>query len=174
MLGLKAHPRGGYAQHIQHALDKEEKRVLPRGHHSSELGCLFGKMAAHISLISESGLYKLIMRSDKPQAKAFQDWVTKEVLPSIRKTGSYSIEKKPHQLPLLDKPKGDRLEAIGVLFKDTVDALLGIASSQVPKRKAHRDFSRWAKGVCLGGDLSEGDQMGPLCRHVAPPSVRAR
>lgn len=41
------------------------------------------------NLISESGLYKLIMRSDKPQAKAFQDWVTKEVLPSIRKTGAF-------------------------------------------------------------------------------------
>ena len=39
--------------------------------------------------ISESGLYKLIMRSDKQQAKGFQDWVTKEVLPSIRKTGAY-------------------------------------------------------------------------------------
>lgn len=34
------------------------------------------------NVINESGLYKLLMRSDKPQAKAFQDWVTKEVLPS--------------------------------------------------------------------------------------------
>jgi len=42
------------------------------------------------SIVSESGLYKLIMRSHKSQAKVFQDWVTKEVLPSIRKTGSYS------------------------------------------------------------------------------------
>jgi len=41
------------------------------------------------NVISESGLYKLIMRSDKPQAKAFQDWVTREVLPSIRKDGAY-------------------------------------------------------------------------------------
>lgn len=40
-------------------------------------------------LISESGLYKLIMRSDKPQAKPFQDWVTKVVLPAIRKDGGY-------------------------------------------------------------------------------------
>jgi prophage antirepressor-like protein len=40
-------------------------------------------------LISESGLYKLIMRSDKETAKPFQDWVTKEVLPSIRKTGAF-------------------------------------------------------------------------------------
>ncbi|ATJ82025.1 BRO family protein [Halomonas beimenensis] len=36
-------------------------------------------------IISESGLYKLIMRSDKPQARAFQDWVTKTVLLAIRK-----------------------------------------------------------------------------------------
>jgi len=35
--------------------------------------------------ISESGLYKLIMRSDKPEARAFQDWVTKVVLPAIQK-----------------------------------------------------------------------------------------
>ena len=40
-------------------------------------------------LISESGLYKLVMRSDKPEAKAFQDWVTKDVLPAIRKDGAY-------------------------------------------------------------------------------------
>jgi prophage antirepressor-like protein len=38
--------------------------------------------------ISESGLYKLIMRSDKPEARAFQDWVTRDVLPAIRKDGT--------------------------------------------------------------------------------------
>ena len=42
-------------------------------------------------LISESGLYTLIMRSNKPEAKVFRKWVTSEVLPSIRKTGSYSV-----------------------------------------------------------------------------------
>ena len=41
------------------------------------------------NLITESGLYTLVLRSDKPQAKPFQKWVTKEVLPSIRKTGGY-------------------------------------------------------------------------------------
>ena len=40
-------------------------------------------------LINESGLYKLIMRSDKAEAKAFQDWVTRDVLPAIRKDGGY-------------------------------------------------------------------------------------
>jgi prophage antirepressor-like protein len=42
-----------------------------------------------VSLISESGLYKLVMRSDKPEAQRFQDWVTRDVLPAIRKDGAY-------------------------------------------------------------------------------------
>jgi prophage antirepressor-like protein len=44
--------------------------------------------------VNESGLYSLIIRSDKPDAKKFKRWVTSEVLPSIRKTGSYSIRPK--------------------------------------------------------------------------------
>ena len=40
-------------------------------------------------LISESGLYALILRSRKPEARKFAKWVTSEVLPTIRKTGSY-------------------------------------------------------------------------------------
>jgi prophage antirepressor-like protein len=40
-------------------------------------------------LVSESGLYALIMRSNKPEAKAFRKWVTGEVLPAIRKKGFY-------------------------------------------------------------------------------------
>lgn len=41
------------------------------------------------TIISESGLYNVILRSDKPEAKPFRKWVTSEVLPSIRKTGGY-------------------------------------------------------------------------------------
>lgn len=40
-------------------------------------------------IISEPGLYRLVMKSRKPEAKEFQRWVTHEVLPSIRKTGGY-------------------------------------------------------------------------------------
>lgn len=40
-------------------------------------------------LFNESGLYKLALRSNKPQAILFPDWVTREVLPSTRKTGAY-------------------------------------------------------------------------------------
>lgn len=45
----------------------------------------------NVLIISESGLYKLIMRSDKPEARKFQDWVTREVLPAIRKEGGYIL-----------------------------------------------------------------------------------
>ena len=45
-------------------------------------------------LINESGLYSLIMSSKLPQAKAFKRWVTSEVLPTIRKTGSYKTPKQ--------------------------------------------------------------------------------
>lgn len=44
-----------------------------------------------MALLSESGLYKLVLRSDKPQARQFQDWVTRDVLPAIRKDGGYIL-----------------------------------------------------------------------------------
>lgn len=43
-----------------------------------------------MSVVNESGLYSVILRSDKPEAKPFRKWVTSEVLPSIRKTGGYT------------------------------------------------------------------------------------
>ena len=41
------------------------------------------------TIVNEAGLYNVILRSDKPQAKPFRRWVTNEVLPTIRKTGGY-------------------------------------------------------------------------------------
>ena len=41
-------------------------------------------------IVNESGLYAVILRSDKPNAKAFRKWITKDVLPSIRKFGAYA------------------------------------------------------------------------------------
>ena len=43
------------------------------------------------TIINEPGLYAVILRSDKPEAKQFKRWVTHDVLPSIRKTGAYGI-----------------------------------------------------------------------------------
>lgn len=68
-------------------------------------------------LISESGLYTLIMRSNKPEAKVFRKWVTSEVLPSIRKTGSYSVAQAQPTIYdyaralIAEKERSDALEA---------------------------------------------------------------
>lgn len=71
------------------------------------------------SVISESGLYKLIMRSDKKQAKAFQNWVTKAVLPAIRQDGMY----------LMDEEKvasGEvSMEAIKTMLEEALEKKLG-------------------------------------------------
>lgn len=49
------------------------------------------------TLITESGLYSLIFSSKMPNAKKFKHWVTSEVLPAIRKTGSYQIPQTPEE-----------------------------------------------------------------------------
>ncbi|GHV08814.1 hypothetical protein FACS1894217_11870 [Clostridia bacterium] len=61
-------------------LDEDEKGVAI----TDTLG---GKQ--ELNIINESGLYSLILRSRKPEAKEFKRWITHEVLPSIRKTGGY-------------------------------------------------------------------------------------
>ena len=53
-------------------------------------------------LINESGLYSLILSSKLPNAKKFKRWVTSDVLPAIRKTGSYSIQSKPDSYTIED------------------------------------------------------------------------
>lgn len=49
-----------------------------------------------VNAINESGLYNLILTSNKPQAKPFKKWVTSDVLPSIRKTGGYGVASLPN------------------------------------------------------------------------------
>ncbi len=51
-----------------------------------------GGQKRKMTIINESGLYAVILRSDKPQAKPFRKWVTSEVLPSIRKHGAYMTD----------------------------------------------------------------------------------
>ena len=63
-------------------LEEDEKGVIT----SDTLG---GRQ--EMSTVSESGLYSLIFRSRKPEAKRFRTWVTGEVLPTIRKTGGYAV-----------------------------------------------------------------------------------
>lgn len=71
--------------HLREALDDDEITNL----RNSEVWNQPGRAPL---IISEPGLYKLIMRSRKPEAKEFQRWVTHEVLPSIRKHGAYMTQ----------------------------------------------------------------------------------
>lgn len=50
-----------------------------------------------LNVVNESGLYSLVLRSNKPEARKFRKWVTSEVLPSIRKTGQYVMRITPEQ-----------------------------------------------------------------------------
>ncbi len=54
-----------------------------------------------MTIINESGLYSLILSSKLPKAKEFKRWVTSEVLPSIRKTGSYAVPKLSKEMQAL-------------------------------------------------------------------------
>ena len=54
----------------------------------------------NVTIINESGLYSLILSSKLPKAKEFKRWVTSEVLPSIRKTGTYTAPKAQPNLEL--------------------------------------------------------------------------
>lgn len=74
--------------------------------------------------VNESGLYALILGSTKDAAKRFKRWVTREVLPSIRKTGSYAV---PGAIANLPAPTQDRVTAL---------LLIGEAVAKVPGVKA--------------------------------------
>ncbi len=69
-------------------------------------------------LINESGFYTLVMRSNKPEAKAFRKWVTAEVLPAIRKQGYYGAKQKAGEyLDARDVPYSNReLNGLPVRF----------------------------------------------------------
>lgn len=56
----------------------------------------------NMTIINESGLYSLILGSKLPSAKKFKHWITAEVLPTLRKVGSYSLEQKPDSYTIDD------------------------------------------------------------------------
>ena len=93
--------------------------------------------AQDLTVINESGLYSLILGSRKPEAKKFKKWVTSEVLPAIRKSGSYSTEGPANAQPQLDQNPTkspywemyslakDRAWQLAVEKRDQVAALVG-------------------------------------------------
>lgn len=76
---------------IQMHVDEEDKKVLDyKGFSHFGTTLWSGNDFSNKTIINESGLYSLILSSKLPNAKKFKHWVTSEVLPSIRKTGSYN------------------------------------------------------------------------------------
>ncbi|MDY5519678.1 phage antirepressor KilAC domain-containing protein [Campylobacter lanienae] len=104
------------------------------------------------SYLTEPQMYKLIMRSNAKNAEAFQDWICNEVLPTIRKTGAYSIQQ---QIP---KTYGEALLEAGRLALEN-ERLLTQAKENQPKIEAFNelmssndslDFLTFSKVIKMG------------------------
>lgn len=64
------------------------------------------------TILREAGVYRLVMRSNRPEAIAFQDWLAEDVVPSIRRTGSYSLPREYSRLELIDMARESELARI--------------------------------------------------------------
>lgn len=84
-------------------------------------------------VINESGLYTLIIRSNKPEAKPFKRWVTHDVLPSIRKTGSYSVEQNTGFTPAME------------MLKKMMDAIVANSNAILELATAIKENIEWTK-----------------------------
>lgn len=95
---------------VAQRLDNDERTKL-------ELG-----RAGETNFITESGLYAVILRSDKPNAKQFRKWVTGEVLPAIRKTGGYGVPKTPsEQIQLIAQGYVELEQSVKTIKNDVTD-----------------------------------------------------
>ena len=93
-----------------------------------------------MSYVNEPGLYSLVLGSRKPEAKEFKRWITHEVIPTIRKTGSYSVEHKKEITIDLDVLK----VIVGTSVAETVTQLLPLihntsVEKQIRKRNVSED-----------------------------------
>lgn len=105
-----------------------------------------GKGSAPL-IINEPGFYKLVLKSRKPEAKAFQRWVTHEVLPSIRKKGGY-IAAAPDETP-------EQIMARAVLLaQDTIERQKAQIEELKPKA-LFADAVAASDGTCLVGELAK-------------------
>ena len=129
------------------SLDEDEKTNLSNSYVWSEPG-------RRPLIISEPGLYRLVMRSRKPEAKEFQRWVTHEVLPQIRKTGGY--------IPTSDADDDMTILAKAVMIgKRTMEAQRQKIAEQQTRIVELEPKARFADavaasdGTCLVGELAK-------------------
>mgnify|MGYP006424059575 CR=1 FL=1 len=118
-------------RHAIKMLEDDEKGVV-------KTDTLGGKQG--LTIISESGLYSLIMRSRKPQAKKFRKWVTSEVLPQIRKTGAY-IQEPTRRDAISPLAVASFLQATMDTFWNIEKALVEYEAVKDNLKKARRDTS---------------------------------
>lgn len=105
-------------------------------------------------IISEPGFYKLVMRSRKPEAKAFQRWVAHEVLPAIRRTGGYmaaSADETPEEtmaraLRIADETMRRQKERIAALAEE---------NAEMRPKALFADAVAASDGTCLVGELAK-------------------
>ena len=101
------------------------------------------------TFINESNLYKVIFQSRKPEAEAFTEWVTSEVLPSIRKTGQYisnttilQLEKRIQELEEANKPfKKVTEESILLDYFNALKQALGSGKYYLKRRKSNNTYT---------------------------------
>ena len=99
-----------------------------------------------MTIINESGLYSLVLSSKLPTAKKFKRWVTSEVLPAIRKTGSYSVKQAEQ-----DKTREMRAEA---MLRNSISkqAKMMMEIAKMSHIKAYQDVMMAKAGNILAGE----------------------
>lgn len=99
-----------------------------------------------VSTVTEPGFYKLVMRSRKPEAKAFQRWVTHEVLPALRRDGGYMVARD-------ETPEQTMARAV-LLAQQTIDRQKSRIAELEPKA-LFADAVAASDGTCLVGELAK-------------------
>ena len=84
-----------------------------------------------VTIINESGIYQLVMASKMPNAIKFKQWVTEKILPSIRKTGSYSVTPKPEL----------SIEEMTLLVIQNMQSKIADQSRQLEEQKPKVEFA---------------------------------
>jgi anti-repressor protein len=132
------------------SLDDDEVALVP-----AALVTTDARPQDFLNLINEPGLYSLILRSRKPEAKAFKRWITHEVIPAIRRTGRYDADPDVTVAAI-----GRRELAMMVIEAEdrAVAAELALADA-APKAEA------WEHLASADGDYAVADAAKILSRH---------
>lgn len=105
-------------------------------------------------IISEPGFYRLVMKSRKPEAKAFQRWVTHEVLPAIRRDGGY-MAAKPDETP--EEVMARALRIADETMRRQRERIEGLAAenAELRPKALFADAVAASDGTCLVGELAK-------------------